>query len=33
MAPFGVDLNVRVLKAKIEGLLVKSNLQRVFEET
>lgn len=33
MAPFGVGLNVSVLKAKIEGLLVKPNLQRILEET
>lgn len=33
MAPFRVKFNVRILKAKMEGHLIKSNLQRDCEET
>lgn len=33
LVPFGVKLNVRILKAKMEGVLIKPNLQRVYKET
>lgn len=33
MGPFGVKLNVHILKGKMEGLEVKLDLQKVLKET